>query len=84
MIDRLGTTLGALAAYPEREIASPAHEALRRDCADAVRLQLDCMQAELHTSERHALLRLHHLLEEPDGSGAELAAAVRAALSFVA
>lgn len=79
-IERLRSTLASLRALPPDELSSPASEPVRRDCADALRLQLDCMQAELAPAERDALLALSDELERPEPSGVEL----EAALSVVA
>lgn len=83
VIDRLRSTVRALGTLRADEIGRPEHEALRRDCADSVRLQLDCMQADLVASERYAFERLHLLLEEPGAPGSEILAAVRAVAAVI-
>lgn len=79
MIHRLRTSLDALRQLSADDLQARGADSLRRDCADALRLQLDCLQADLGESERHALRRLSDLLEEPGVAGRELADAVRAA-----
>lgn len=83
MIDRLRATLGTLSTLGADDLVSPGAEPLRQDCADSLRLQLDCMQAELGATDRATLQRLNDLFEEPPGNGAELAAAIQAALRVV-
>ena len=79
MIERLLTSLRALGQLPVGELESPALEPLRRDCADALRLELDCRQLELGVSEREVLEHLLDLLESPEPRAMELERAVRAA-----
>jgi hypothetical protein len=79
MIDRLHVTLRALSELSVRELTSPVTERLRRDCADAVRLQLDCPQGDLRVTQRDVLRRLDDLLEAPEVRGSELAAAIQEA-----
>ena len=47
MIERLVTGLRTLAALPAAEPPDDAARQLVADCADAVRLELDCPQQEL-------------------------------------
>jgi hypothetical protein len=49
------------------------------DCADAVRLELDCPQQALTASQRLALSGLSDLLEQPESPGLELMDAARRA-----
>jgi hypothetical protein len=77
MIERLVISLRQLAALSDGELASPRAAAVRADCADAVRLELDCPQQSLAAAQRAALSRLSDALED----GGEIAAvreAVRA------
>lgn len=83
MIERLRTSLFALHALTQRELTDSAHEKLRGDCADALRLELDCPQQSLTEVQREPLARLRELLDEPDAPGAELAKAVHEAWSVV-
>jgi len=79
MIERLLTSLRALRRVSVDELESPALESLRRDCADALRLELDCRQLELGASEREVLEHLLDLLESPEPRATELERAIRAA-----
>jgi len=63
MIERLTTTLRAIAARSPSELTSDDSRRLAADCADAVRLELDCPQQELTTDQRRALLTLGDALE---------------------
>lgn len=78
MIERLTTSLRRLVALDDEALASPRYAGLRGDCADALRLELDCPQQSLTPAQRLALTRLSDALEAggaPDG----LAQAVRGA-----
>jgi hypothetical protein len=75
MIERLRTSLAALASLPPRDMAGPDAEPLRRDAADAVRLALDCMQGDLTPRQRDVLRALSDRLEDDALSTAPLAAA---------
>ena len=78
MIERLLTTLGALAAgAPDR--APDAVRALADDCADAVRLTLDCPQHDLSPAQRDALRRLGNVLDEPGAAPGVITEAARSA-----
>jgi hypothetical protein len=77
MIERLHASLRALGQLSPNELEAAGSESLRRDCADALRLELDCRQLELGVSEREVLERLSAPLETPGRSGAELAVATR-------
>ena len=65
MIERLVTTLRALAALPATELRTQAGERLVADCADALRLALDCPQQDLTPAQRRVLRRLGDVLDEP-------------------
>jgi uncharacterized protein len=84
VIDQLAKTLSVLAASPLGELAQPDAAALRSDCADAVRLELDCMQEEHTPSQRAALERLCDLLDEGDASPHLLVDAARRAQEALA
>jgi hypothetical protein len=76
MIDRLVSSLRQLATLPAEDIGSASNARLRGDCADALRLELDCPQQELTPVQRADLLRLSDALES--GSAPDrLADAVR-------
>jgi hypothetical protein len=79
VIERLATSVRQLAKLEELELDTEAGEQLRGDCADAVRLELDCPQQSLTSSQRSALSRLSDVLEAPGASSIEIIAAARAA-----
>jgi hypothetical protein len=79
MIERLATGLRRLASLPVHDLGDTAGTRLLGDCADAVRLELDCPQQALTAPQRLALAGLNDLLEQPDAPGAELIAAARRA-----
>lgn len=79
MIERLQASLRALSRLSAEDLESAEAESIRRDCADALRLELDCRQLELGASEREVLAHLSDLLEASAYNGVELMAAVRAA-----
>ena len=83
MIERLVTSLRQLAALEYEELASPRHAGLRGDCADALRLELDCPQQALTPTQRVALTRLSDALES-DAPPAATGAAVREAIAALA
>jgi hypothetical protein len=83
MIERLVATLRQLAALDDGELASPRHAGVRGDCADALRLELDCPQQSLTPAQRIALTRLSDALEA-DAPAATTGAAVRAAITSLA
>lgn len=83
MIERLHSTLRALRRLSAEELESAATASLRRDCADAVRLELDCRQLELGPSAREVLEHVSDLLEPAEVRGAQLAAAIRAAAAVL-
>ncbi len=78
MIERFTATLRQLAALADGELASPRYAGLRGDCADALRLELDCPQQSLTPAQRIALTRLSDALEGAEPSEG-LARAVREA-----
>ena len=63
MIERLARSIRALSALAPDELTSPAGADARANCADALRLELDCMQQSLSTHERAILTRLSDELE---------------------
>ena len=79
MIQRFLTTLRALAALPAPELGTAPGRRLAADCADAVRLALDCPQQELTARQRAALRALSDALEDGDASAATVVRAVREA-----
>ena len=83
MIERLRTSLFALHALTPRELSDSTHEKLRGDCADALRLELDCPQQTLTDAQRQPLARLRELLDEPEAPSDDLAKAVHEAWSVV-
>jgi hypothetical protein len=83
MIERLRTTLLALAARPATAPTDDAVAHVVADCADALRLQLDCPQQELTPRERAALHDLREVLDEEHASAAAVQrAAGRAAAAL--
>ncbi len=63
MIERLATSLRELAAASPAELVSDATARLRGDCADALRLELDCPQQALTPEQRSVLTRLSDALD---------------------
>ena len=63
VIERLTSTIRALCALGADEIGAPNAARLRDDCADALRLELDCPQQSLTPAERKALSALSDALE---------------------
>ena len=84
MIDRLRTSLRALSTLAPAALMAAEHERLRGDCADALRLELDCPQQQLTPSQRVELSRLSALLEEPSPPADRLASALRDAWRVIA
>lgn len=72
MIERLVTGLRALAALPAAEPPDAAARRVAADCADAVRLELDCPQQELTRAQRERLRRLGDVLEDGGASAADV------------
>lgn len=65
-------------------LALPEYERLRGDCADALRLELDCPQQALTRPQRQHFAKLSILLEEAQPSPTELQQAVRDAWRAIA
>jgi hypothetical protein len=84
MIERLVTSLRALAGAPAAELATDATARARGDCADALRLELDCPQQTLTPPQRAALSRLSDALDDGAATAAERHDAVRAATRALA
>lgn len=84
MIERLRTSLQAMNELSGKDLASPASERLRGDCADALRLELDCPQQSLSPLQREQLARLSELLEDAQAAPAGLEQAVRDAWRAIA
>jgi ribosomal protein S18 acetylase RimI-like enzyme len=90
MIERLTTNLGVLSRLSPAELASERGRRVAADCADAIRLELDCPQQDLTTNQRELLSALGDLLDTtPHGEAVvKLASAacrtlgVRAAVEF--
>ena len=79
MIERLVTTLRALAALPQSELGGPAGRRLAADCADALRLELDCPQQDLTPAQRASLRSLSDVLEGGQPAAPDVARAAAAA-----
>lgn len=79
MIERFALTLRALALLPSSELPTAEGRRLAADCADALRLVLDCPQHELSVQQRRAFRALGDVLEDDAVPGDELRAAVLAA-----
>ena len=75
MIERLISTIRQLSVLSPAELEAETSEKLRGDCADAVRLELDCPQQSLTPPQRAALSRLSDALEAGSPPVALLAAA---------
>ena len=78
MIERLATNLDALARMSPAELATERGARVAADCADAIRLELDCPQQELTSDQRELLSALGDLLDTSprDESVVRLASAV--------
>ena len=63
MIERLLTSLRALSLLPADGFESDLGKRLAADCADALRLELDCPQQDLTADQRTILSNLSDLLE---------------------
>lgn len=79
MIERLVTSLQQLANLSAQRLEESSGMRLRGDCADAVRLELDCPQLSLTREQRMALSRLSEVLEHGGAPPGEIGAAVQAA-----
>lgn len=82
MIERLTASLRQLGALQDEELVSHRHAGLRGDCADALRLELDCPQQSLTPAQRAALTRLSDALEA-DAPAPTTRAAVRDAMTLL-
>ncbi len=84
MIQRFVTTLRALAAIDPDRLKQSEGRRLAGDCADALRLELDCPQEDLTADQRRALADLNGLLESIDVADPEaVVAAARVACAAV-
>jgi hypothetical protein len=63
MIERLTTNLDALARMSPGELATERGSGVAADCADAIRLELDCPQQDLTSDQRELLSALGDLLD---------------------
>ena len=63
MIERLTTNLDALARMSPAELATERGSRVAADCADAIRLELDCPQQDLTSDQREMLSALGDLLD---------------------
>jgi len=63
MIERLTINLDALARMSPEELATDRGSRVAADCADAIRLELDCPQQELTSDQREMLSALGDLLD---------------------
>lgn len=84
MIERLVTGLRQLAALAPAELDTGVGTRLRGDCADALRLELDCPQQSLTPLQRSALSRLSDALEQAGTARGEIVAAARDACAALA
>jgi hypothetical protein len=75
MIERFVSAVRTLARTPAAVLGDPSSRGLRADAADAVRLQIDCMQQELTPAQRGALHRLEELLDAEEGDPTGILAA---------
>ncbi|MGZ8413713.1 MAG: hypothetical protein ACXW05_13340 [Gemmatirosa sp.] len=72
MIERFVASLRTLAAPSAAELASDDGRRAIADCADALRLELDCSQQEFARDQRAALHRLAELLDDARASTAQV------------
>ena len=80
MIERLLTTLRFLAYTAPPDLSPEDRGRAAADCADAIRLELDCPQQELTPLQRDTLTALGDLLDlAPDADGTALRDAARSA-----
>ena len=63
MIERLTTTLRLLAYTAPPDLSPEDRRRAAADCADAIRLELDCPQQELTPLQRDTLIALGDLLD---------------------
>ena len=83
MIQRLATTLRALSELSPGGLETSEGKRLVGDCADALRLELDCPQRELTSEERRILVRLNELLESETDEEQHIRTAARSAYAVV-
>ena len=83
MIQRLATTLRALSELSPGGLETSEGKRLVGDCADALRLELDCPQLELTGEQRRILVRLNDLLEKETGAEEHIRTAARSAYAIV-
>lgn len=79
MIERLETSIRALSEASPDDLFTEQGRRLRADCADVVRLELDCMQLSLTSRQRESLSTLFEVLEEVSAPPASVIAAAREA-----
>ena len=79
MIQRLASALAAVALLHEVELARTDARRLLDDCADALRLELDCPQQELTCVEREALQQVREQVESEQIDPVRLRETARAA-----
>lgn len=72
MIERLSRCLEALSAASLAALETADGRRLAGDCADALRLELDCPQQSLTPTQRVALRRLSDLLEADGWEASEV------------
>lgn len=77
MIHRLTTAVRALASMAPLQLDTEEGRQVAGDCADALRLELDCPQQRLTADERDALVRLSDLIES--GASPDAPAVIAAA-----
>jgi hypothetical protein len=77
MIQRFVTSLRALAALPMPGLTDETGRRLRADCADAVRLELDCPQQEFTRAQRARLRVLSEVLDDESVPPLDVVHAVR-------
>src|SRR4051812_47524779 len=78
MIERLTANLDVLARSSPAELSSEQGRRAAADCADAIRLELDCPQQELTADQRELLATLGDLLDTGGDPAAIHDVAVRA------
>jgi hypothetical protein len=83
MIQRLVTTLRALAELSPGGLETSEGKRLAGDCADALRLELDCPQRELTAEQRRILVRLNELLESETDEEEQIRTAARSAYTVI-
>ena len=84
MIERALVTVRALSALAPGTLDTTEGTTLAGDCADALRLELDCPQQELTATQRRLLTRLSDLLEAGTAHESDIRATAQQALSALA